>query len=205
MKKITLSLLVLTFVFTFQQCSPSSEEGEQTADVAEEQPADVATYLELGRQHVMAAQAVLGKNLINAIQTSGPEGALAFCNLEAYPLTDSMATHLGVHIKRVTDKPRNPGNLANKDEMKYITTAKESLSQGEEIKPIIQRGEGQLKGYYPILTNQMCLQCHGKPDKDITPATLGKIKELYPEDKATGYSENELRGIWVVTMDEQEL
>ena len=30
--------------------------------------------------------------------------------------------------------------------------------------------------------------------------TLAKINQLYPNDKATGYDVNQLRGIWVVEM-----
>ncbi len=45
------------------------------------------------------------------------------------------------------------------------------------------------------------MQCHGDPETDILPETYTKIKELYPEDKAIGYIENELRGIWVVEME----
>jgi hypothetical protein len=46
----------------------------------------------------------------------------------------------------------------------------------------------------------MCLQCHGDPANDISPETLNKIQTLYPDDAATGYKTNELRGIWVVEM-----
>ena len=60
---------------------------------------------------------------------------------------------------------------------------------------------GKMVGYYPIVTNQMCLQCHGKAYKDINDATLNKINKLYPNDQATGYLENELRGIFVVEMN----
>lgn len=44
----------------------------------------------------------------------------------------------------------------------------------------------------------MCLQCHGKL---MNPEVLKKIKELYPKDKAVGYSENEVRGIWSIDLD----
>jgi hypothetical protein len=47
----------------------------------------------------------------------------------------------------------------------------------------------------------MCLQCHDNPETDIVPEVSTKINELYPEDKATGYASNELRGIWVIEMD----
>ena len=57
-----------------------------------------------------------------------------------------------------------------------------------------------MTGYYPITTQAMCLQCHGNPESDIAPETLSAIERFYPEDLATGYGENELRGIWVVEM-----
>ena len=45
------------------------------------------------------------------------------------------------------------------------------------------------------------LQAQKNQDKEIKQNTLAKIDKMYPSDKATGYSENELRGIWVIKMD----
>lgn len=161
-------------------------------------------YAELGKHYAMSTKAVLGKNLRGAIKNKGTENAVAFCNVNAYPLTDSMAVVLNAKIKRVSDKPRNPLNAANTAELKYIDAGKQMLARGEKIKPVVRESNGKMVGYYPIVTNKMCLQCHGKPNKGILPGTLTKIKGLYPEDKATGYDLNELRGIWVVEMDKKE-
>jgi hypothetical protein len=46
-----------------------------------------------------------------------------------------------------------------------------------------------------IPTGGLCLACHGET---IDPAVAGKIAELYPEDKATGFREGDLRGAFVV-------
>ena len=54
------------------------------------------------------------------------------------------------------------------------------------------------------MTNAMCLQCHGVPGVEINDGTLEQIQRLYPDDKAVGYSANQLRGIWVIEMDKQE-
>ena len=45
---------------------------------------------------------------------------------------------------------------------------------------------------------KLCLGCHGK---SIAPEVKAKLAELYPEDKATGFSEGDLRGAFVVTRD----
>jgi hypothetical protein len=162
------------------------------------------SYEELGKKYAMRTKSVLGKNLLSAIKSRGTEHALSFCNTAAYPLTDSMARVLDVEIKRVSDKPRNPENAANKDQLAYIRNAKEQLKAGQDISPRMQEVNDKMVGYYPIMTNQMCLQCHGEPEKDIKTATLTKVNELYPDDKAINYGPNELRGIWVVQMEKSK-
>ena len=58
--------------------------------------------------------------------------------------------------------------------------------------------EGQPRFQYmsAIPTQGMCLKCHGT---SIDPKVQAKLKELYPRDQATGFSEGELRGAFVVT------
>ncbi|MBJ7881378.1 Tll0287-like domain-containing protein [Gelidibacter salicanalis] len=161
--------------------------------------ADTISYADRGLQYALNTQAVLGKNLMTAIQNSGTLGALSFCNEKAYPLTDSMAVLQNADLKRVTDKPRNPANQANTTELEHVETFKQVIANKELPNPIVEDIDGKVKVYYPILTNQMCLQCHGKPNKNIEPSTLSKLTILYPEDKAIGYGLNEVRGIWSVT------
>lgn len=159
-----------------------------------------ATPLEQGRNIALQTKAALGKNLMNAISTRGTEGALEFCSEKAFLLTDSMSKILGAKIRRVSDKNRSPLNAASGEELNYIKDAKASLIKGEPVKPGMQVKEGKHLGYYPIITEAMCLQCHGKPGSDISANTMAKLRQLYPNDKATGYGINELRGIWVVEM-----
>lgn len=158
------------------------------------------TPLEKGQKLAMQTKGVLGKNLLNAINVKGTEGALEFCATRAIPLTDSMAVALKASIKRVSDKNRNPANAANETEAAYIAEAKALLKKGEKPKPRLQEIGGKQVGYYPIMTDKMCLQCHGQPNQEILPRTLERIAKRYPTDKATGYSVDEVRGIWVVEM-----
>jgi len=157
-------------------------------------------YLKEGQRLAMATKSVLGKNLLSSIQHKGPEGALVFCNERAIPLTDSMAQELEASIKRVSDKNRNPGNLANEEELAYIKKAKLALTNTGSIEPHISEKGDRMIGYYPILTNAMCLKCHGSTESDIDLNTLSAINARYPNDNATGYKSNELRGIWVIEM-----
>lgn len=158
-------------------------------------------FLKYGKELALKTKAILGKNLKVALMKGGSQYAVEFCNTRAIHITDSMATELNVSIKRVSDQNRNPNNLANETELAYILSAKTALKEGKQPKGQIQEVDGKLIGYYPIITNEMCIQCHGK-EVDINEATIAKLRSLYPEDKAKGYSVNELRGIWVVEMDE---
>lgn len=158
-------------------------------------------YADRGLKYALSTKSVLGKNLMGAIQKKGTLAALAFCNERAYPLTDSMAVVHNAHIKRVSDKPRNSKNKANAEELEYINAFKQVAKNNEEAKPIVKELNNKVSVYYPITTNTMCLQCHGKPNETLNRITLNKIKTLYPLDKAIGYDINEVRGIWNVTFD----
>lgn len=158
-------------------------------------------YGERGLKYALATKAVLGKNLLGTIQKKGTLEALAFCNEKAYPLTDSMSVVHNAKIKRVSDKPRNPNNQANSEELAYIETFKKVISKNEEPNPIVKELGEKVHVYYPITTNNMCLQCHGTTNKAIEQGTLTKLTALYPKDKAVGYDINEVRGIWSITFD----
>ena len=161
------------------------------------------SYLSIGKQYAMKTKSVLGRNLLTAIQSKGTAEALNFCNVRAIPLTDSMAQELNISIQRVSDQPRNPDNQANEEQLQYIRRAKNKIMQGQKISPVIKELNGSMLAYYPIMTNQMCLQCHGEAGKDITEETLNRINQLYPDDKAKNYKANQLRGIWVVHMEKR--
>ncbi len=159
------------------------------------------TKVEIGLSYALGTKKVLGKNLMGTIQKKGTLEALKFCNHNAYKLTDSMSVKFKATIKRVSDKPRNPKNTANKEELAIIDTYKKTLSKKEKLKPQTKEVNGKTHFYAPIVTNTMCLQCHGKPNKQIKPTTLEKLASLYPTDKAQGYKENQLRGIWSITFE----
>lgn len=156
-----------------------------------------------GMAYAKAAQTALGKNLIKAIGEEGTIGAIEFCNTKALALTDSISVMNNTVIKRVSDKPRNPKNVADDEELGYITYFKKLMAAGKEPKPIVKTEGNEVNFYFPITTNAMCLQCHGKPNDQLMPETLARLKNLYPADQAIGYDANEVRGIWVVNFDKE--
>lgn len=158
-------------------------------------------FATIGMEYALSTKAQLGKNLMGAIQNQGELYALDFCNVRAMPITDSMAVVYHATIKRVSDLNRNPANKANAKELNYINNFKKVIAEGNEPTPIIEESETKVHFYYPIVTNDMCLKCHGTLGKEIKIETYNKIKTLYPTDKAIGYTTNEVRGIWSIEFD----
>jgi nitrate reductase cytochrome c-type subunit len=161
--------------------------------------AESKTHTEIGMEYALNMKKELGKNLMGTIQKKGTLEAVKFCNKQAYPITDSMAVAQNASIRRVSDKPRNVENQANAKELEIIKKFKKAIANNEKYEPVTEIEDGTVKFYAPITTNSMCLQCHGSPNKNIEPSVFAAITSLYPEDKATGYGVNEVRGIWSIT------
>ena len=187
-------------------CNRSGNEQESKSaelnlpDTEQVVPPPVIDYMVLGKTIANSSQAVLAKNLMDAISKNGTEYALEFCNTKAIALTDSLSHIFMASIKRVSDKPRNPGNQANQDELVYLGEQKKRMINGDSAIASLREVDGRMIGYYPIVTKAMCLQCHGKKDINISSTTYATIRKLYPSDKAIGYGENELRGLWAIEM-----
>jgi hypothetical protein len=193
MKKIVL-LIVLVALFS---CNQSTKKYEEVSDSEKnkEQLHSEEDFKTMGMEYITATQQLLGGNLVNAIQEGGLIHALEFCNVEAIPLTANFEKEYNAVIKRVSDRNRNPENAASDSEKALIERFTEFLSKGEKPEPIIITEGTPKRLYFPILTNAMCLQCHGKSET-INPEVLQKIKQLYPDDLATGYDIDEVRGLW---------
>ena len=196
MKKL---IFFTALLFSFVQCR---EAEKQQPDKTVERPLkEVVPSAEVARELAMEVQASLGRKLMEQLQGEGVAGAISYCNLNALPITDSISRLRGVQINRVTDKPRNPVNRASPKEAALMSRIRNS--QGKEILPVDMRiVEDETVSYYvPIKTADLCLKCHGTLGKELDNDIAATIQSYYPEDKATGYSANELRGLWKVAFN----
>ncbi|MFK8028788.1 MAG: DUF3365 domain-containing protein [Gammaproteobacteria bacterium] len=163
-------------------------------------PSTLEEYRNYGQQLAMQTQMELGSNLKRALQEGDAPGAVGFCNIRAEAIANEMSLKLGAKISRASDRPRNPNNQASPAELEVLDQFRSSLKAGEKPIPSVTEQANSMIGYYPILTNGMCLQCHGSPDRDIATTTLSVIRAAYPHDQATGYRAEQLRGMFVVRM-----
>ncbi len=161
-----------------------------------------------GRQAATRTFGLLSSNLLHAIKTSGVTNALPYCSVLADPLTQQVAKELNADIRRVTHRPRNPKGAASAEELELIKRYEAALAKDTNaVAPtLMTNAAGRLVFYSPIvITNSLCLQCHGTPGTEVRPETLAAIAKLYPRDQATGFKLGDLRGLWRVEFSRASL
>lgn len=166
-----------------------------------EHGAEQASGEEIAREYAMQAQQALGQTLKEKLAGEGPVGAIEFCKVEALPITDSVARSLGVRIRRVTDRPRNPLNRASDAEIALITQWKDSAVPDAAGLAVQLQESDSTHFYFPIRTQALCLNCHGSPGQEIPPEVFQALQLKYPADTAYFYGLDELRGLWKVSFD----
>lgn len=144
----------------------------------------------------------LKTELKGAMQTGGPVVAIGVCNTQAMPITQKVATEQGLVLSRVSLKNRNPGNLPNDWQTKVLVGFEKQRAAGKDVNSLVWSetvdvdGEQQFRFMKAIPTGPVCLSCHGA---DLSPDVSRILADLYPEDRATGYQEGDIRGAFVVT------
>ena len=145
--------------------------------------------------------AKLKSKLMGAIQAGGPETAIAVCRVEAPAIAKEKATSSGWSIGRTALKVRNPSNSPDAWERSVLLKFQEQISDGadaeslEHFETTTRKGERVFRYMRAIPTQAPCLSCHGS---NLNRAVKAKIDELYPEDRATGFSLGELRGAFTI-------
>jgi hypothetical protein len=145
--------------------------------------------------------------LQNAIQEKGIEGAVEYCNLAVNPLMDSLKNEHKAIIGRTSHRLRNKNNKPDQSEKEILEAYLYNVEKGYDLTENIQLLNDEYVLYTkPIkIGSTLCLNCHGKESKEVTEKTLNKIKELYPEDNATGFELGEFRGMWSIKIPKKEI
>ena len=122
----------------------------------------------------------------------GPIAAIDACRIEA-PKIAAEQSASGVRMGRSSHRLRNPANDPPAWVAPIMDDYRDDASGRSPVTVSLANGR---KGYAePILLQPMCTVCHGD---SIDDALAGQILESYPDDRATGFSAGDLRGVfWV--------
>jgi hypothetical protein len=193
--KASVSFLI-TFLILLMACAQNDE---SRSEKMPPRP-DSTLVIEAGKEIVTDTFAAISNALGTAMTRGGIPHAIEYCNTVALALTDSVSTQYNVEVRRASHKPRNPKNRANDMEMASIEAYMQLISDGAELTPRLVFQEKNVIFHAPLrLVTFTCLSCHGNMEDDIREADYAVIKQYYPEDEATGFDLDEIRGIWSVT------
>jgi len=163
---------------------------------------DEATELDRAKEATMEYAGALKSELQAAMQAGGALQAIEVCSTEAPVISEEVSLANNVNLSRVSLRNRNPANAPNQWQQAILNGFEARKREGEDAgslswHEIAQTDNGpEFRFMQAIPTGALCLKCHGT---DIAPAVAEKLAELYPADKATGFSLGDLRGAFVVT------
>lgn len=165
------------------------------ADSASEQTA-------MAKAAVKSLADSLKHELQTAMQSGGPAAAIQVCNTRAMPLTDEIASENKLQLARVSLRNRNPANAPNAWQAAVLQDFEVRRAAGEDVNQLTWSetadggGAKEFRFMKAIPTGGVCLACHGTA---LSPDISRVLNELYPDDQATGFSEGDIRGAFVVT------
>lgn len=140
--------------------------------------------------------------LVASMQAGGPITAIEVCHDKAPGIAEAVSLEQGMQLSRVSLKNRNPDNAPNDWQAAVLVDFQERADSGEDAAGLswqetVETADGsEYRFMKAIPTGAVCLACHGAV---LAPEVAARIEALYPEDKATGFSEGDLRGAFVVT------
>ncbi|MBT8064220.1 MAG: DUF3365 domain-containing protein [Xanthomonadales bacterium] len=160
------------------------------------------TDLERAETATAAFAAALKGELVQAMQSGGAIEAIEVCHSRADAIAHEVSGKYGLKVSRVSLKNRNPGNAPNEWQKSVLEAFEDRKLAGESPGALTwseTAGFGdntEFRYMKAIPAGGLCLQCHGET---LAEPLAGKLQELYPDDRATGYREGDLRGAFVVT------
>lgn len=196
------ALFLVLLVLLLAGCKEQSGQPEVASTI---EPINGTQDMELEVQQARAAigafATALKSELTSAMQNGGPLNAIDICNTRAIAIRQQVSHDQGLQLSRVSLRNRNPGNAPLDWQRPVLESFDQQLAAGADPNgldwsEIVTSDNGrQFRYMKAIPTGGMCLLCHGQ---NIAPEVSEAITTLYPEDQATGFSEGEIRGAFVV-------
>ncbi len=194
MKRI-LPILAISIMMSSCQCSDQNQD-EPSGFTSEDAKVE-------GKRITDESQAALSSALMSKINSDGFEAAVSYCNLQAPVLTDSLSLLFNATVRRTSLRLRNPNNAPDTTDRGILYTFEELHER--DIKPepmLLERKDGTMRYYSPIIVAPICLNCHGMPGEELSADLHALILDEYPEDNAVEYEKGDVRGAWVVEFAE---
>jgi hypothetical protein len=156
-----------------------------------------------GQALIKAFASTLKGELQAAMKAGGPTNAIAVCNVRAPEIAEEVSEASGWTVARSSHRLRNPANAPDAWTEAAIEDFLAREAEGESAKSLAKAGIVEEDGRTvfrmarAIPTAKVCLACHG--GETVKPAVEAKLAELYPDDRARGFSVGEMRGVFTLS------
>jgi hypothetical protein len=158
-------------------------------------PENLRPYVDRAGEGLLALQSELLQTLRSEMSQEGPLGAIHVCRDMAQSITRRVAVNQGFEMGRTSHRLRNPANAPREWVRPFVEDG--AGRKAAEVKPRVVDLGDRVGIVRPIGFAEMCGNCHGDPQA-MSPDVLETLRELYPEDEATGFAPGDLRGLfWV--------
>ena len=154
------------------------------------------------RAAVQQFAGMLKGELQAGMKAGGPTQAIGVCRDKAPEIAAQISKEKGWDVGRTSLKTRNPANTPDAWEREVMNKFEARKAAGEDVKylehfEVVEHdGKREFRYMKAIPTQAMCLGCHGA---DLSPEVVKTLDRLYPEDKARGFAEGDLRGAFTIT------
>ncbi len=152
------------------------------------------------RGHVQAAdgaiqqlQQRLAKRLFQEIERGGPVAAVTVCRDEAQSIARAVRSERRIAVGRTSDRLRNPANSPRPWAAAWVARA--AGTKADRVDAIAVDLGDRVGVLRPIATGSVCVSCHGARER-FAPELARLLRESYPEDRAVGFAEGDLRGFF---------
>ncbi len=144
----------------------------------------------------------LKTELMAAIDFGGLNEGVEVCHSKAPNIADNLSTD-GWILARTSLKTRNEKNKPDKWETDTLHQFNTRFKQGEEVADLvtIALDENRFRLMKAIPMDHLCLACHGS---SIDASLQETIQKYYPDDNATGFTLEDLRGAFTLQKDLSE-
>jgi hypothetical protein len=142
-------------------------------------------------QAIGALRAKLLARVTEAMGQGGPAAAIEVCSAEALALTAEVGRASGVEVGRTSFRVRNPAN-APRPWAAATVTAAEGMKAADAKPAFFDLGD-RVGVLQPMPVGAVCVTCHGA---QLQPEVEAAVKARYPSDRATGFTEGDLRGFF---------
>lgn len=138
--------------------------------------------------------------LTREIDQGGASQAIGACQVQAPEMARQASEASGWKVRRVSLRERNPKARPDAWEQAALEDFDRRVAAGE-VPMTLEKAERVDVGGVPTLryaralpVGPICVQCHGDPAQ-MDAGVKSKLSVLYPQDRATGYSVGQIRGV----------